>query len=82
MKISLTRLLLAVAANEPCAVMPTPRSGPVVGTGAVPVRPPITGLAGPGTLGPGDGVHLLHSMGDTFALMATLEGTAPASAFA
>ena len=42
----------------------------VVGTGAVPVRPPISGLAGPGALGPGDGVHLLHSMGDTFAVMA------------
>ena len=42
----------------------------IVGTGAVPVRPPIGGLAGPGVLGPGDGVHLLHSMGDTFAVMA------------
>jgi NADPH-dependent 2,4-dienoyl-CoA reductase/sulfur reductase-like enzyme len=52
----------------------------IVGTGAVPVRPPITGLTGPGALGPGDGVHLLHSMGDTFALMRTLEKTAPASA--
>jgi NADPH-dependent 2,4-dienoyl-CoA reductase/sulfur reductase-like enzyme len=29
----------------------------VVGTGAVPVRPPITGLAGPDALGAGDGVH-------------------------
>jgi NADPH-dependent 2,4-dienoyl-CoA reductase/sulfur reductase-like enzyme len=52
----------------------------VVGTGAVPVRPPMGGLAGPGALGPGDGVHLLHSMGDTFAAMATLEQAAPASA--
>ena len=42
----------------------------IVGTGAVPVRPPISGLAGPGALGPADGVHLLHSMGDTFAVMA------------
>ena len=49
----------------------------VIGTGALPVRPPITGL---GTLGAGDGVHLLHSMGDTFALMGTLAETAPASA--
>ncbi len=52
----------------------------VVGTGAVPVRPPIRGLAGPGALGPGDGVHLLHSMSDTFAVMRTLEQAMPASA--
>ena len=52
----------------------------IVGTGAVPVRPPISGLAGPGALGPDDGVHLLHSMGDTFAVMQTLEDGAPASA--
>ena len=45
----------------------------VVGTGAVPVRPSITGLTGPDTLGPGDGVHLLHSMGDTFAVARTLD---------
>jgi NADPH-dependent 2,4-dienoyl-CoA reductase/sulfur reductase-like enzyme len=49
----------------------------VIGTGAVPVRPPVTGLD---VLGPPDGVHLLHSMSDTFALMRTLEDTAPASA--
>jgi len=41
----------------------------VIGTGATPVTPPIRGLD---HLGPGDGVHLLHSMGDTFALMDTL----------
>jgi NADPH-dependent 2,4-dienoyl-CoA reductase/sulfur reductase-like enzyme len=52
----------------------------VVGTGAIPVRPPISGLAGPEALGPSDGVHLLHSMGDTFAVMRTLEQAAPASA--
>ena len=52
----------------------------IVGTGAVPVRPPIAGLAGPAALGPDDGVHLLHSMGDTFAVMATLEQAAPATA--
>jgi NADPH-dependent 2,4-dienoyl-CoA reductase/sulfur reductase-like enzyme len=52
----------------------------VVGTGAVPTRPAIIGLGGPDALGPGDGVHLLHSMGDTFAVMRTLEQAAPASA--
>jgi NADPH-dependent 2,4-dienoyl-CoA reductase/sulfur reductase-like enzyme len=49
----------------------------IIGTGAVPVRPPITG---PGALGADDGVHLLHSMGDTFAVMRTLELTEPATA--
>jgi len=52
----------------------------IVGTGAVPVRPSIGGVAGPGALGPENGVHLLHSMGDTFAVMRTLEQAAPASA--
>jgi NADPH-dependent 2,4-dienoyl-CoA reductase/sulfur reductase-like enzyme len=52
----------------------------IVGTGAVPVRPPVTGLAGPGALGAEDGVHLLHSMGDTFAVMQTLEQHQPATA--
>jgi NADPH-dependent 2,4-dienoyl-CoA reductase/sulfur reductase-like enzyme len=49
----------------------------VIGTGAVPARPPIAGLD---QLGPADGVHLLHSMDDTFAVMRTLEDTAPDSA--
>jgi NADPH-dependent 2,4-dienoyl-CoA reductase/sulfur reductase-like enzyme len=52
----------------------------IVGTGAVPVRPPIAGLTGPGALGPGHGVHLLHTMGDTFAVTRTLETASPASA--
>ncbi len=49
----------------------------VIGTGAVPSRPPIGGLD---QLGPAEGVHLLHSMGDTFALIRTLEESASASA--
>ena len=52
----------------------------VIGTGAVSVRPPIEGLIGSDALGVGDGVHLLHSMGDTFAVMRTLEESQPASA--
>jgi NADPH-dependent 2,4-dienoyl-CoA reductase/sulfur reductase-like enzyme len=42
----------------------------IIGTGAVPIRPPIGGLD---HLGPTDGVHLLHTMDDTFALMRTLQ---------
>src|SRR5271157_3991580 len=54
--------------------------GLVVGTGAVSARPPIEGLVGPEALGPADGVHLLHSMGDTFELVRTIEEDQPASA--
>jgi NADPH-dependent 2,4-dienoyl-CoA reductase/sulfur reductase-like enzyme len=49
----------------------------VIGTGAVPARPPIAGL---GELGPAQGVHLLHSMDDTFAVVRTLGEAAPDSA--
>jgi NADPH-dependent 2,4-dienoyl-CoA reductase/sulfur reductase-like enzyme len=52
----------------------------IVGTGAVSSRPPIEGLIGEDALGPADGVHLLHSMGDTFELMRTLEKLQPVSA--
>jgi NADPH-dependent 2,4-dienoyl-CoA reductase/sulfur reductase-like enzyme len=52
----------------------------VIGTGAVPLRPSISGLDGCAALGPADGVHLLHSMGDTFAVMRTLGQAGPASA--
>ena len=49
----------------------------VVGTGALPVRPPIAGLD---DLGAADGVHLLHSMGDTFALTDSLDRIQPRKA--
>ena len=49
----------------------------MIGTGALPVRPPISGLE---ELGAAGGIHLLHSMPDTFAVMRTLEQTQPASA--
>ena len=52
----------------------------VIGTGAVSVRPPIAGLTGQDALGPDDAVHLLHSMGDTFAVMESLRTRNPKTA--
>jgi hypothetical protein len=49
----------------------------VIATGATPVRPPIGGL---NTLGPDDGVFLLHTMDDTFALTEFIDTRHPATA--
>ncbi|CAH0206338.1 FAD-dependent oxidoreductase [Microbacterium sp. Bi128] len=49
----------------------------MVGTGA---SPATAGIAGLDELGPDDGVHLLHSMGDTFALERYLDDREPQSA--
>lgn len=49
----------------------------MVGTGA---SPSSAGIAGLDQLGPDDGVHLLHSMGDTFALERYLDEHQPETA--
>lgn len=49
----------------------------MVGTGA---SPSTAGIAGLDQLGPDDGVHLLHSMGDTFALERYLDEHQPDTA--
>lgn len=51
--------------------------GLMVGTGA---SPSTAGIAGLDQLGPDDGVHLLHSMGDTFALEQYLDTHQPETA--
>lgn len=48
----------------------------LIATGALPTRPPIAGI---GELGASDGVHLLHTMGDTFAITSYLAGRDRAS---
>jgi len=48
----------------------------IIGTGATPVLPPIDGLTPSGTtpgLGPADGVHMLHTMGDMFAVLNSIQ---------
>ena len=52
----------------------------MVGTGASPSTAGILGIGGPDGLGPDDGVHLLHSMGDTFALERYLDEQHPETA--
>ncbi|CCH87362.1 putative pyridine nucleotide-disulphide oxidoreductase [Modestobacter italicus] len=52
----------------------------VVGTGAHPAVPAIAGVGGPDGLGPAEGVHLLHTIDDTHALMASLTGRSVGSA--
>ncbi|WP_439591855.1 FAD-dependent oxidoreductase [Microbacterium sp.] len=49
----------------------------IVGTGAL---PSYAGIAGLEALGPDDGVHVIHSMGDTFALDAHLTRRHPRTA--
>ncbi|HEY1818644.1 MAG TPA: FAD-dependent oxidoreductase [Trebonia sp.] len=76
-KVDVAGRLVQVTGPDGAAEDAMPYDRLVIGTGAVPVRPPITGLD---ALGPADGVHLLHSMDDTFAIMNTLEESSPASA--
>ena len=52
----------------------------IVGTGALPITPPIGGVGGEDGLGAADGVHLIHSMGDTFALTGSLDRIQPKTA--
>ncbi|MHB8393704.1 MAG: FAD-dependent oxidoreductase [Candidatus Dormibacteria bacterium] len=45
----------------------------VVATGAAAIAPPIAGLSGSDALGSDEGVHLLHTMEDAFAVMRNLQ---------
>jgi NADPH-dependent 2,4-dienoyl-CoA reductase/sulfur reductase-like enzyme len=76
-KVDVAGRMLHLTGPDSTAEDAVPYDRLVIGTGAVPARPPIAGLD---ALGPADGVHLLHSMDDTFAIMNTLEETSPASA--
>jgi len=76
-KIDVAGRLLHLTGPDGTDQDPVPYDQLVIGTGAVPVRPPIAGLDG---LGPADGVHLLHSMDDTFAVMRTLAEAGTGSA--
>src|SRR6201987_4533265 len=76
-KVDVAGRMLHLTGPDGAAEDAMPYAQLVIGTGAAPVRPPIAGLD---ELGPADGVHLLHSMGDTFAVMRTLDDTAPGSA--
>ena len=51
----------------------------IIATGATPIQPAIDGLGRSDSLGVADGVHLLHSIGDTLALVQTLESRSPES---
>lgn len=52
----------------------------VVATGARPAAVGIEGLAGPTSLGPADGVHVMHTMADLFALDRHLDTQHPRTA--
>lgn len=52
----------------------------VIATGATPVQPAVDGLIGAAALGAGDGVHLLHTMGDTFSLLDSIDRREPETA--
>ena len=61
-RIDLRRREVTVTGRD-CSVDTLGYDALIVGTGAVPVTPPISGLTGPDALGPADGVHLLHGPG-------------------
>jgi len=66
--------------NPGGVVSELPYDALVIGTGAVSARPSIAGLTGPDAVGPHDGVHLLHSMGDTFAVAESIKNRQPKTA--